>query len=101
MKKSRYINLAIEKELAEFKEEIAEKHDKSEMNKTYVFRRSEIFVPTVQNTQYSLGTTDKMPSSGDTISTKKQYHPAKAKKQLKQRSPDILGEDDEDDDYEP
>ena len=70
LKKARYINPAIEKELAEFKEEIADKHAKSEMNKTYVFRRTEIFVPTVQNTQYSLGMTDKIMSSGDTISTK-------------------------------
>ena len=41
LKKARYINAAIEKELTEFKEEIAEKHAKSEMNKTYVFPRSE------------------------------------------------------------
>ena len=44
LKKARYINPAIEKELTEFKEEIAEKHAKSEMNKTYVFPRTEVFV---------------------------------------------------------
>ena len=104
MKKARYINPAIEKELAEFKEEIAEKHAKSEMNKTYVFKRSEIFVPTSQNTHNSLGTTDRLMSSGDAISAMQQYHPAMAKNKQKsnlQRSPDILGDDDGEDDYEP
>ena len=43
MKKSRYINPAIEKELAEFKEEIADKFEKSDINKTYVFPRRKIF----------------------------------------------------------
>ena len=41
LKKARYINPAIEKELAEFKEEIAEKNAKSEINRTYVFPRSD------------------------------------------------------------
>ena len=44
LKKARYINPTIEKELLEFKEEISDKHNKSEMNKTYVFPRNEIFV---------------------------------------------------------
>lgn len=44
LKKARYINPTIEKELLEFKEEISDKHDKSEMNKTYVFPRNENFV---------------------------------------------------------
>lgn len=39
LKKARYINPAIEKELAEFKEEIAEKQEASTINKTYVFPR--------------------------------------------------------------
>ena len=39
LKKARYINPAIEKELSEFKEEIAEKHDASIINKTFVFPR--------------------------------------------------------------
>ena len=34
-KRARYINPAIERELAEFKEEIEEKYIKSELNKTY------------------------------------------------------------------
>ena len=33
--------MAIEKELAEFKEEISDKFENSDMNKTYVFPRSE------------------------------------------------------------
>ena len=37
--KARYINPAIEKELADFKQEIAEKFAESKMNKTYVFPR--------------------------------------------------------------
>ena len=43
LKKPRYINPTIEKELAEFKEEIAEKFEKSDINKTYVFPRRKIF----------------------------------------------------------
>ena len=39
LKKPRYINQAIEKELAEFKIEIKEKCEKSIVNKTYVFPR--------------------------------------------------------------
>ncbi len=39
LKKARYINENIEKELAEFKQEIRDKFQKSEMNKTYVFPR--------------------------------------------------------------
>ena len=39
LKKPRHINHAIEKELAEFKEEIKEKFGKSKMNKTYAFPR--------------------------------------------------------------
>ena len=39
-KKPRYINQAIERELAEFKEEIEEKYTKSELNKTYMFPRN-------------------------------------------------------------
>jgi len=42
LKKARYINLAIEKELAEFKEEIAEKFEKSIMNSTFVFPRTAV-----------------------------------------------------------
>ena len=42
LKKARFINPAIEKELAEFKEEIAEKNAKSEMNRTYVFPRNDV-----------------------------------------------------------
>lgn len=42
LKKARYINPAIEKELAEFKEEIAEKHDASIINKTFVFPRPQL-----------------------------------------------------------
>ena len=41
LKKARYINQAIEKELSEFKEEIHDKFEKSTMNKTYVFPRRE------------------------------------------------------------
>ena len=39
LKKPRYINENIEKELAEFKQEIKEKFEKSVMNKTFVFPR--------------------------------------------------------------
>ena len=39
LKKPRYINENIEKELADFKMEIKEKFEKSTMNKTYVFPR--------------------------------------------------------------
>ena len=37
LKKARYINPKIEKELVEFKEEISEKYEASDMNKTYSF----------------------------------------------------------------
>ena len=65
------------------------------MNKTYVFRRTEIFVNTA-DTNNSLGTTDRLTS--DNFSSKQ-----KAVGQLLHRSPDILGETDDspDDDYEP
>lgn len=43
LKRPRYINPAIEKELAEFKEEIADKFEKSHINKTYEFPRRKIF----------------------------------------------------------
>ena len=39
LKKARYINPAIEKELAEFKEEIRDKFTKSTLNRTYGFPR--------------------------------------------------------------
>lgn len=61
LKKARYINPAIESELAEFKQEIAEKFAKSDINRTYVFKRSEIYVYTAA-TQNSLGTTERMTS---------------------------------------
>lgn len=43
LKKARYVNQAIEKELAEFKEEISDKFEKSDMNKSYVFPRRKVF----------------------------------------------------------
>lgn len=39
LKKARFINESIEQELAEFKEEIRQKFDVSQMNKAYVFPR--------------------------------------------------------------
>jgi len=64
LKKPRYINQSIENELADFKQEIAEKHAKSEINKTYVFQRSEIYLysSATNNNNSLLGTTDRMTS---------------------------------------
>ena len=39
LKKARYINENIERELAEFKQEIKDKFQKSDVNRTYVFPR--------------------------------------------------------------
>lgn len=55
LKKARYINATIEKELAEFKEEITEKCEASEINKTYVFPRNEIFIMPNRDSSHGRG----------------------------------------------
>ena len=56
--------------MAEFKEEIAEKHAKSVMNKTYVFQRSEIYISNANTANSFLVATERM-GSGEALNCSK------------------------------
>ena len=69
LKKARYINPTIEKELAEFKQEIAEKHAQSEMNKTYVFQRTKIVVNSDHGGD-TMSNSDRIGTLGDSVGSR-------------------------------